>query len=238
MPIEVLRDAKLWMGGYEFGQYKNALALNYGAEVVDQTTFGATARARLGGLRTLNFSHQGFWHETPDGVYHAGIGVSGSVMTIGPRADGADGEPGFFVSNVFGEYVPITGTLGELHGFSISGEADGELIKGTIMHNAQRTGSGNGTARQLGAVSATQRVYASLHVVAASVADTLDVIVESDDNGSMTTPTTRITFTQATAIGAELLSAAGAITDDWWRVSWTIGGTDPDFTFIVAIGIK
>jgi hypothetical protein len=51
-------------------------------------------------------------------------------------------------------------------------------------------------------------------------------------------PATRLTFAQKTAAGYEFKSAAGAITDDWWRVDWTIGGTaTPTFSFVVAVGI-
>jgi hypothetical protein len=63
-------------------------------------------------------------------------------------------------------------------------------------------------------------------------------VIQSDNAEAFTTPTARITFAQATAAGAQLLSANGAITDDWWRVNYTIAGTAPSFTFGVAIGIR
>jgi hypothetical protein len=68
---------------------------------------------------------------------------------------------------------------------------------------------------------------------------TLDVIVQSDDASGFPSATNRITFTQATGFTAEYATpVAGAITDDWWRVNFTIGGTaSPNFTFICVIGI-
>ncbi len=79
-----------------------------------------------------------------------------------------------------------------------------------------------------------------MHVVAASgTTPTLDMIVESDDNSGITSGVTRITFTQEVAVGAQYATAvAGPITDDWWRVGWTIGGTGPSFTVIVTVGIQ
>jgi hypothetical protein len=62
--------------------------------------------------------------------------------------------------------------------------------------------------------------------------------VESDDNGSMTSATTQITFPQKTFVTSEWLSAAGAITDDYWRVGYTIGGSTPSFNFAVVVGIR
>jgi hypothetical protein len=63
------------------------------------------------------------------------------------------------------------------------------------------------------------------------------VLLESDDNGSFTGATTRHTFAQNTAISSEWASVAGAVTDDYWRISWTVGGGSPDFTVVCAAGI-
>jgi hypothetical protein len=55
----------------------------------------------------------------------------------------------------------------------------------------------------------------------------------------MSSPTTRVTFSQATGRTSQWATpVAGAITDDWWDISWTIGGTGgPDFTFVAVVGI-
>ena len=86
---------------------------------------------------------------------------------------------------------------------------------------------------------AGKSMYAALHVISVSgTSPTLDVIVQSDDNSGFTTPTNRITFSQTGAVGAEWGSVAGAVTDDYWRVSYTIGGSDtPTFAFAVTCGL-
>jgi len=64
-------------------------------------------------------------------------------------------------------------------------------------------------------------------------------VVQSDDAQAFLSPTDRITFAQATAIGAQWATpVSGAITDDWWRLSYTIGGTNPSFMVIVVVGIQ
>jgi len=80
----------------------------------------------------------------------------------------------------------------------------------------------------------------AMHVTAfVGAAPTLDVIVESDDNSGFTTAVTRGTFAQATAATSEWLTpVAGAITDDWWRIGYTLGGTITSATFAVFIGIQ
>jgi hypothetical protein len=241
MAVQVLKDAKLWLAGYDLSGDMNALALTYGAELQDDTVLGDDTRSHMGGLKTLTFQHEGFWSggtDAVDEVLFTRIGVANEVMTVGPET-GADGEIAFTTPIVEGEYSPGA-AVGEMFAFSVSGEGRDSLVRGTVMHNAQRTASGNGAARQLGSVSASQKLHAALHVVAASGSSpTLDVTVESDDASGFLSPTTRISFAQATAIGAQWASpVAGPITDDWWRVAWTIGGTSPDFTFIVVVGIQ
>ena len=43
----------------------------------------------------------------------------------------------------------------------------------------------------------------------------------------------------ATGIGYQSANpVAGPITDQYWRVSWTISGSTPSFTFVVSLGIQ
>ena len=114
-------------------------------------------------------------------------------------------------------------------------------MRGSLIHpgSASRSSSSTGTGRQLGAVVAGKSMYVALHVlsVAGTSTPTLTVIVQSDDNAGFTTPTTRISFTAATAVGAQWGSVAGALTDDYWRISYTISGTNPVFAFAVSAGV-
>jgi len=233
----VITNGKLLFGGYDFSGNMNALAINAGAEILDKTTIGATSRQRIAGLKTMEMQHEGFWSAgtgEPDGILFGKVGGTSDPMTISPTS-GADGDDAFISSVLVGEYSP-GGAIGEVMPFSVSAELnEDELVRGTVMHNATRTAGGSGTARQLGAVGATQKLYAALHITSIT-GGTLTVTVESDNASGMTSPITQATFTAATAIGGEWLAPiAGAIADDWWRVSWTYTGTTVDF--IVSIGI-
>jgi len=54
----------------------------------------------------------------------------------------------------------------------------------------------------------------------------------------MTDATERVTFSQLADIGSEWATpVSGAITDDWWRIDWTIAGADPSFTILAALAI-
>jgi hypothetical protein len=82
-------------------------------------------------------------------------------------------------------------------------------------------------------------MYANLHVfsVAGTSGPTLTVKLQSSVDNTFGAPTDRITFTGATAISGQSGSVAGAITDTWWRVVWTITGTNPSFLFAASAGI-
>jgi hypothetical protein len=138
------------------------------------------------------------------------------------------------------EYEGPSGAVGEMAAFRAaarSGDGAG-LIGGTVIHNQTRTTSGNGTGFQLGAVGATQRVHGALHVLsAAGTTPSLTVVVQSDTSG-FPSPTTQLSFAAKTAIGSEFLSAAGPITDDFWRANFTISGTSPSFLFALILGIQ
>lgn len=242
----VQSNVKCWTDKWDFSGDLNACALEYAAELQDDTTFGKTTRQRLAGLKTVTMSLAGLVNyalasgqpAALDQILFDNLGLADKPVTLGPT-DGADGERAFaFLANE--AMYKFGGDIGAAFAFSLEAEASGRpLVRGLVMHNATRTASVNGTARQLGTVSAAQKVYAALHVLAASgTTPTLDAKVQSDDNSGMTTPTDRITFAQKTAIGSEWTELAGAITDDWWRLVLTIGGTTPSFQVVGFIGIQ
>jgi hypothetical protein len=245
MGVFVATNVKAWLDGYDVSGRLNQLGLEYAAELQDSTVFGLATRRRTGGLKTVKASLQGFADYADDDIdeqLFARIGVANSVFSVSP--DGGDeGEIGFSFRAVTGTYQPGA-SIGEMMAFSAEAEcSDGDgLVRGMVMHNATRTSSASGTARQLGQVAAGQKLYAALHVLAASAGDTLDVIVESDNDSGFASPITRVTFSQVSgaAIGAQWATpVAGAITDDWWRVKWTIAGNGGEsFQFVVIVGIK
>lgn len=240
----VLEDCKLYLAGYDFSGDVNQMTLTYEAEIKDNTTFGSGgAREKLPGLKNCTLEGSGFWDNASgngdqDDVMFDEVGTSEEVVTVCPTT-GADGEIAFTFKSLLASYAPGE-AIGEVLAFTVNAEGHDVLVRGTIMSAGAKTATGNGTARQLGAVGATQKLYATLHVLAASgTSPTLDVVIQSDDASGFVSPTSRITFTRATAIGSQWATpVSGAITDDWWRVALTIGGTSPSFTILVVIGIQ
>ena len=245
MAIYVANDVAAWLGSMEISPRMNKLTLEYGADMVEKTQFGADTHVHVAGLKNAKAMLEGFVDLADDDIDERLfdlMGLADQVFSCSP--DGGDeGEIAFAILVAGGQYAPGA-SIGELLAYTAeAGASRGSagLVRGLVMHNATRTSSASGTARQLGAVSATQKLYASLHVLSvAGTLPTLDVIVASDNAEAFSTGTTRITFGQKAAIGSEWATPVpGSITDDWWRIGWTIGGSGgPGFGFVVVVGIQ
>ena len=237
----VLTSPKVWIDGYDFSGDYNKLAINYEADEVENTSFGDDTHVFLPGLKRFDAQLEGAVNigaALVEGISFGKVGTADVPVTIGLDT-GADGETAYTMKALAVGYSPGA-TIGEIARFSVSIAASNErLVRGTIMHNATRTSTSDGTARQLGATLAGQSLYATLHVITVSGDDpTLDVVVASAASDSWP-GAGRITFDEQSAIGAVFATPlAGEITDTWYRVQYTIGGTNtPTFEFIVIIGI-
>lgn len=96
--------------------------------------------------------------------------------------------------------------------------------------SAARTVSGN--SGQLSGYGIATTLRAQLNVTAASgTTPTLNAIIEDSVDGGATWNTIG-TFAQRTAAGREVINITTPFANNL-RVSWTIGGTTPSFTFAV-----
>ena len=236
MATFVQTNCGLYYGGYSLASSFNAIALNLGNEVQDKSTYGETTVFNTAGLSSVTLEAEGFWESATDAVLETSLGSDDTVVSVTP-VDQAAGSPSLFSKFTTSTYNPIsTGTVGNMMGFSLSAEGRGEKsVSGEILviPATYTSSSESATNASIGAVSASESIYSALHVTAAS--GTLDVIVESAPS-NWSSESTRITHTQFTAVGAEMKSAAGAITDAYWRVKYTISGGG-SFDFICSLGI-
>lgn len=240
----VLKDVKVLFDGRDLSGELSNVSIEYTAETPDKTVFGDTTRTRLPGILDVVATHSGWWDivsalDDLDADLIAQIGAASALMTMSDSG----GSLGDFAYSFPTQAAALTrgGSHGEIMAFSITVNTDGPLVRGIVMENSAFAGTANGTDRQIGAVSATQSIYSILHVTAVSGTNpTLDVTVESDATTDFVgAETTRLTHPQMTAVGSNQQILAGAITDDWWRLVMTIGGTDtPTFTVFGVLGIQ
>lgn len=223
---------------------KNFEAPTTEVEVLDTTPLGSSGwRTHIPGLKMASWSAEVMQDHAADGVDdRLGIAALGSRYPVSVVPEGfTTGNVAYtFRANVF-TYTPVAAAVDGLAMARMGGSGSGvPAVRGTLMvsPSAAITSSGDGTAYQVGAVSSTQNMYVALHVTAVSgTSPTLDIDIESDDNSGMTSATTQGSLTQATAVGSQWSSISGPVTDDWWRISYTLGGTSPSFTFAVVIGV-
>lgn len=238
MPKFVFRDICVYYGGLDLSGELSSLNLEYTAETPDATTLRDTTRRRLPGLISVSSTHNGWYDSTSvDASLFAQVGANPLLMSAAV-AGAAQGEVSFSWQALTAEYSPGA-TVGEVFAYTFNTMGDSPLARGVVMENGTFTVTTNGTARQVGAAAATDTIYSSVHVIAASgTTPTLDVTVESDDAMGFGTPVTRLTHPQFTTVGANQQTLAGPVTDDWWRLVLTIGGGSPSFTVFGAIAIQ
>ncbi|MFM9643136.1 hypothetical protein [Streptomyces turgidiscabies] len=245
MSFITLTGVRLFAVGADLTGASNKAELSSEYEEKDKTTYGSSGwKEVMAGLGSAEVGAEGFWEagdaSKVDDASWSQIGGSGP-WTIAPVA-ATPGDLAYLVKAMRCDYN-FGGQVGDIAPYKAKAVSTWPLARGVIAHNpaTARTSSGNGgTGANLGAVAAGQRLYASLHVLSVSgTTPTLDVTIESDSANTFGSPITQLTFTQANSISGQILRTDGtAITDTWFRATWTIAGTSPSFLFAMAFGIK
>jgi hypothetical protein len=239
MASEIIKSQKVFWDGYDLTADLFSVVLEQSVDALDNTTLGCTTRSNAVGLKTVTAQVEGYFNSTDyDTALNSTIAGSDKLITV--CRNSTEGALAYFMNAVHASYDPIKGNVGELAGFSAGGvNRTQPLCRGSLLFNQSGLdASGNGTGQQLGAALSTQTIYAGLHILAVDdPADTIDVVIQSDDNSGFTSATSRITFSQKSAIGSEFKTLVGPVTDDYWRVNYTIAGSTPSFTAVVVMAI-
>ena len=257
MAVFYWKDLSLLFGARAIAVQTKSFAMDASCEVLDTTPLSTTGYSEcIGGKKTVTLTFDimaDFTATATEGTTTVYPQKTVSDYLINTGTQGLEarsivlgstvGSTAYLGDSLFTSYTPVEGEPGGLAMGKLACTYSGVVARGQLAHpaNTARGSSAAGTAIQLGAVSATQRLYAALHVANASgtAADqTLIVKIQSDDNSSFTSATDRITFTTASGLTEQITSVAGAITDDYWRAQWTIAGAGTEsFLFGVTFGV-
>ena len=242
MAVSIPVACKIYVGAYDISGDLCKVAIEDGANELDGRVFNNTAGNTVVGPYEPKFAGQGYVTFGATAVHaklRANFGVTDVPVTVSPET-GAAGDVAVFMRAIETTYN-LGAQVGEILPFTVNARATGiPAISGRMFVAAgNKTATSVSTILQLGAVSATQSVYAALHVLSVSGTNpTLDVTVKSDALVGFGSPATQLTFPQAVAPGYGWQSLAGVNADVQWRVDFTIGGTaTPTFSFVVAVGI-
>lgn len=239
---KAILDARIYLAEVDLSCYSNAAAINLKTDIVDCTAFCDEYKDKLAGMTDCIVDIAGYFSAAattgnPDHKMFDQLALSNAVLTICPE-EGLTGTTAYFFRPTLSQYTPMEGKVGEMNTFKLHGEGAAPLVKGTVMMPlAAKTLTGTSTPYQLGALTADQTIYCAVHITAIAGTPTLDLVLQSDAANSFLSPTDQITFTQKTGIGFDWQYKAGAIADDWWRISYTIGGGTPSLTFVIVAGI-
>lgn len=244
MAFLILLNTRFFTAGADLTTRNNKLEIHAEAEVKPSTNFGSGGWTEVkGGLFDTTIDGEGQWEAGDSGkVDDAAFAALGGVGAWSACPDTADlGALAWFSQALTGKYQ-LGGAVGDVAPWSLGMKGAWPLVRGQVAHppGTARTATGTGTGVELGAVSATQKLYASAHVLSVAGTDTptITLAIESDEDNTFATAVDRITFDAATARGGQIKRVDGAITDTWFRPKWTISGTNPSFLFLIAFGIK
>ena len=237
----VLTDARIYVQGADLTGYSNKIEMSAKAADLDSTTFASNGwHERKGGLFDGMSEVEGLWaagdNTAPDDALFGNLGSQIPLTAI--PTSGIVGSLAYLTKALDCEYKP-GGKIGDLFGFSASLPTSWPIVRGAVLHpqGTARTATGSGTAVQLGAVDANHALYVCLHALGFTDGS-MTVTVQSDNAVGFPSSATQGTFSAVTALGGQTMKIAGPITDDWWRVGWTIsGGAVHSFLFAVTAGI-
>jgi len=241
----IIDDAVVMYGGRDISGDLNSISLEYSQDLADSTAFGDGARRRVPGILDVVANHSGWWDsisasDSLDADLFAKVGALGAEQMSMTGEGGTIGDIAYSFPVLSAQYNQ-GGSHGEVYPFSITVNGNDPLVRGEVFEKSIKTATGNGTARQLGAVAADETVFSIIHVTTLGTSTpTLDVTIESapSDFAGESTQLTHPQVNDASGVTSDRQFLAGANTDDWWRVVVTIGGGSPSFTLFAIIGIQ
>lgn len=240
MAVFAFTDAFCHVAEYDFTGDSNELRLACEGEPLDSTTFASGGWREFAlGLKTSTLDLAGFWQSATSAAVDPQIFPNlgtGRVITLGSVQ--TEGQPAFMLQSMPVNYQ-FGGTIGQLAPFQVTGACtDGVgVVRGRLMKekgNISSTGV-TGSVVQVGAVSATQYLYCTVHTFSIGTSFTLQI--QSDNDSGFPSATTQMTTSSITAVGGTWVTrVAGPITDDYWRVNVSaVSGTSQ---IAVAVGIQ
>lgn len=138
--------------------------------------------------------------------------------------DRAVGLPVDFARCARGDYS-VTYNTGSAIDYTFAAMSSGGSWWGSWGAYADVSATGNGTGYQFGAVTGSQSLVLALSVERLSGTGSIVVTWKTATANTFVGEATRATFASVTALGEELITVAGAITDTWGRPTYAVTGT-------------
>lgn len=133
---------------------------------------------------------------------------------------------------------PMSGAKGDMAGFELGLKYDTAIVQAKVLApRAAKTADFTGTAVAMAGPTASQRLYAAVHVVAYSGFTNCVFKVQSDDAVGFPSATDRITFATVTGVTSEFASVAGSFSSETHhRIFADVTGSG-SITFVAVAGV-
>lgn len=247
----VLTDVGVFVGGFDLTDGASSIDMGGTCAMNEKTSFGSKKYQEfLPGLQTHNaeiggYADYGSVTAVSNAFPMSTVGAQ-QVVTALPNVSGTHtaGDPAHFTRALRSAFRSPQGAIGDVAAYAMALQSDAPMIDGKLLFPKASVGSSStGTVVAMTGPTASQYLYAALHVFdITGTSPTLDVKIQSAALVGFGSPTDRVTFTQATGSSDNTSQwatpVAGAITDGFWRVSYTVGGSSsPTFQFAVVAGV-
>lgn len=247
----ILTDVGVYVGGFDLSNGAADIDMGGTCTMQEKTNFGSKQHSEfLPGLKTYNTQVGGL------ADYGSVTAVSNAfalnsvgdqhVVTALPNVSGthAAGDPAHFTRALRSMFQTPQGAVGDVARYAMALQSDTAMVENgkLLFPKAVVTSSSSGSVVAMTGPTASQYLFAGLHIFDVSgTSPTLDVKIQSAALVGFGSPTDRVTFTQATGSSDNTSQwatpVAGAITDGFWRVTYTVGGSTPSFQFAVVAGV-
>ena len=236
MPINANNTTVLY-DNFALAAYLKSAAPSFSRTMYDATTLADSSVVYEPGLQQIGFALTGLFDAATgagtllDDITSRLGSATPTAATISPSGFTA-GNPAWLLPALTVDYQ-LSSSVADLVPFTLNlgaGAAPG--LGSCLTALAAQTATGNGTSQDNSAAT-TSGAVAHLHITAVSgTTPSMTVIVQHSTNNS--TWTTLGSFSAATAVGSQTLQISGTV-NRYVRASFTISGTDPSFTTLVAL---
>lgn len=240
------KDCALYLDEFDFRGVTNGVRIGFEMPEAETTAFSDSYQTFLAGKPFFRVGVNGLWSAASpnyDGEMFTDLTSSQRRLGVYPGGP-TEGNIGYeFRTNI--SAAPRLVDIKQAILLNVEWVGDQPAARGQLIRIATALGAtGNGTGYEVGSVGAAQTAVGVLRLLAAPAGagnNTLDLVIASaaTQGGAYTSRLTFAQLSQASVATHEVVEAAGAITDTFWRVQATYAGAGTrTFSVVVALGIR
>ena len=235
------KSAAVLVDEFDFSGVLSSARIAVNNPTPSATAFADTDQVFVEGKPSFGIDHNGMFNTAGDdfdGEMFIDLTAAGRQVGVYPEGFGSAGNLGYEgKTNALSQ--DRQSRVSEVLLLNVGWKGDEPIVTTQVLYrNAALIATATATSIAVGGLGANQQMTCVLRAIAApgGSTPTLDVVLRSDDESDMVGNTTRFTFSQLTAQGFEVAEVAGPITDTYWDVVLTEGGTG-SWNVLVTVGV-